>query len=137
MADENTYNVSGWTGWIAFAAIVLVLEGVFHLIVGSVALFKEDFFVKAGGEVYLFNVTAWGLAYIIFGALALFAAASLAKGNVFGRIFTIIVASFAAVANMAFIPFYPIWSILMITIAVLVLWAVIVHGDEVKTMTVK
>jgi hypothetical protein len=54
------------------------------------------------------------------------------SGNMYGRVFAVIIALLSAVANMAFVPVYPIWSLLIITVDILVIWAVTVHGGELK-----
>jgi len=36
----------------------------------------------------------------------------------------------SAIVNFAFLPYYPVWSIIIITVDVLVIWALIVHGRE-------
>lgn len=125
---------SAWTGWIAFAVIVLVIEGAFGLLVGFVALFQDDILLRAPGttDLYLLNTSGWGWIHIFWSVLALFGAASLAQGKMFGRVVAVVVASLGAIANMAFVPIYPIWSIIMVTLCIVVIWAVIVHGGEVK-----
>ena len=73
-----------------------------------------------------------GWIHTLGGVLAILAASSLLKGGVYGRTVAVLVALFSAIVNMAFVPVYPIWSIIMVTISVLVVWAVVVHGSEVK-----
>ena len=34
----------------------------------------------------------------------------------------------SAIANFAFIPYYPVWSLLLITLDIFVIWAVAAHG---------
>lgn len=134
MAENETNGVSGWTGWITFAVIILVMEGIFHFMAGFVALFQEDVYKVAAGNVWVFDYSAWGWIHIIGGALALLAAGSLMKGNMFGRIFAVLVAVLSATANMAFVPVYPIWSLTMVAVCFLIIWAVIVHGKDVKAL---
>lgn len=124
--------MSGWTGWVGFAAIMLALIGIFHVIAGFVALFQEDLYLIAPSSVWMFDYSQWGWIHIFAGLLAFLAAGSLAQGNMYGRIVAVLVAMGSVVANMLFVPVYPIWSLMMVTIGVLVIWAVIVHGKELK-----
>lgn len=126
----NEREVSGWVGWIGFASALLWLAGFFHLIAGFVALFKNDVYVSTARNVWILDYSAWGWIHIIGGLLAIVAASSLFRGGMFGRAVAVIFAMLSAIANMAFIPIYPIWSLIIITIDFLVLWAVIVHGRE-------
>lgn len=131
---KNNSNVSGWTGWVAFAAIMMVLAGLFHIFAGVVGLFSNDVYVFGEQNVWLVSYTTWAWTHVVWGLLAVWAGSSLMKGNMFGRVVAIMVALISAVVNLAFIPIYPIWSILIITIDVLVLYAVTVHGGEMKEL---
>ncbi len=131
MAKQDT-SMSGWTGWVGFAAIMLSLVGIFHVIAGFVALFQQDLYLIAPNSVWMFDYSAWGWIHIFAGLLALLASASLAQGNMYGRIMAVLVAMGSVVANMLFVPVYPIWSLMMVTVGILVIWAVIVHGKELK-----
>lgn len=131
MAKQETTTMSGWTGWIAFAAVMMIMLGFFHMMAGAVALFQEDVYTVTENAVWVFDYSQWGWIHIIGGLLAFLAAGSVMKGHLYGRIFTVFVAMGSMLANMAFIPIYPLWSLLMVTVCVLVLWAVVVHGDEV------
>ena len=133
MAKQDT-TMSGWTGWVGFASIMLALIGIFHVIAGFVALFKDDLYLIAPNSVWLFDYSQWGWVHILGGLLAFLAAGSLAQGNMYGRIIAVLVAMGSVVANMLFVPIYPIWSLMMVTIGILVIWAVIVHGKELKDL---
>lgn len=130
MAKQN--NNSGWLGWIAFASLMLALVGIFHMIAGFVGLFQEDIYAITPNAVWLFDYSQWGWIHIFGGLLAFLAASSLAQGHMYGRVVAVLVAMASVVVNMAFVPVYPIWSIMMVTVGVLVIWAVTVHGKELK-----
>lgn len=131
---KNNSDVSGWMGWIGFASLMMMLAGVFHIIAGFVALFQEDVYIAAPSSLWVFDYSQWGWIHILGGFLALVAAGSLMQGKLFGRTLVILVAMASAIANMAFVPVYPVWSLLIITIDVLVIWAVAVHGGELKDL---
>lgn len=124
---------SGWVGWIGFASFMLLLMGVFAIIAGIAALAKDTLvYHSATNTAWVLDYTQWGWVHIIAGALAILASGSLMSGNYFGRTFAVLIAFLSAVANMAFVPVYPVWSLLIITIDVLVIWAVTVHGSEMR-----
>lgn len=131
---KNNYETTGWTGWIGFASIMLYLAGFFHVIVGFTALFNDKLFALTPATLWTMDITSWGWVHIIGGILAILAASSLLSVNTYGRIFAIIVAVLGALVNMAFMPIYPIWSILIIAIDILVVYAVVVHADEMKAL---
>lgn len=129
---KNNSEVSGWVGWIGFASAMLYLVGFFHLVAGLAALVNDRVYVLTDKALWVFDITQWGWIHIIGGVIALIAATSLLKGHAFGRTIAVIVALASAVANMAFIPMYPVWSILMIVVAVMVIFSVVKHGAELK-----
>ncbi|MBA4609061.1 MULTISPECIES: DUF7144 family membrane protein [Aeromicrobium] len=126
-------SVSGWAGWVYFAAFMLLLLGVLHAITGLVALFKDEYFVVASsGLVVNADYTAWGWAHLIGGIIVALAGLSLMSGATWARIVAVLVAMLSVIVNFAFMAAYPFWSVLMVTISLLVIWAVIVHGDELR-----
>lgn len=126
-------NSSGWIGWVAFASFMLLLMGTFSSIAGLVALFKDTVVYNSASNVtWILDYTQWGWVHIVVGLLAILAASSLLAGHMYGRITAVVVAFLSAVVNMAFIPIYPLWSIVLVTINVLVMYAVIVHGGDLR-----
>ena len=83
-----------------------------------------------------FSYTGWGWIHIILGILAVAGGYGVMVGKTWARAFAIIYASIAAIVNMTFLSAYPVWMTIMITIDVLVIWAVAVHGREVTAMDV-
>src|SRR6476469_4207627 len=126
---------TGWTGWIVFAGVMLVMLGVFHVIEALVALFREDFYlVGSKGLAVHVDYAAWGWAHLILGVIAGLAGIGLLAGNIVARVVGVCVAVLSAVVNLAFVPAYPVWSIIVVTFDVLVIWAIIVHGSEMKSV---
>jgi len=129
---KNNPEMTEWAGWVGFAGLMLYLAGFFHIIAGLTALFNHDLYVSTEKALWVLNTNQWGWVHIIGGIIAIWAASSLMKGHAFGRIFAVLVALISAIANMAFVPVYPIWSILIIVIDVMIVYAVVVHADELK-----
>lgn len=124
---------TGWVGWIIFAATMLLMVGTFHAINGLVGIFRDQYYlVSKNGLVVHVNYTAWGWTYLIGGIIMVAAGAALFAGQMWARIVAVVVALASAVLNMAFFAAYPWWSAIMITLDVLVVWAVTVHGSEMK-----
>jgi hypothetical protein len=76
--------------------------------------------------------TTWGWVHLIGGIAIIAAGLGLFAGKVWARIVAVTLAMISAVVNIGFLAAYPIWSVLMITLDMLVIWAVMVHGDEVR-----
>jgi hypothetical protein len=122
---------TAWAGWVGFAGIMLVVLGVFHGIAGLTALFNDEYYlVRPSGLVVEADYTAWGWTHIALGTLMLGAGVSLFVGSMFGRVIGVIVAGLSAVANLAFLAAYPVWSTVMIAVDIIVIYAIVVHGRE-------
>jgi hypothetical protein len=126
--DERT----GWTGWIAFAGVMMIIGGALNLLYGIIAAVNDEWVVWTNrGDVYL-DVSEWGWVHIILGAIVLLSGIGVFSGNILARTVGVIVASISLIANFFFLPVYPLWSLIVITIDVLVIWALTAHGREVR-----
>jgi hypothetical protein len=124
-------NPAAWaSGWVAFAGFMLILIGMFWGLQGLAAIIEDQFYVL--GEEYAFeiDVTGWGWIHMIGGLVAVAAGCYVFTGNLAARLFGILIALVSAVANFFYIPYYPLWSILIIALNVIVIWALAVYSTE-------
>ena len=132
-ADTGVTRRSGWLGWIVFAGIMMMVLGAFQAIEGLVALFNSNFYVVAeSGLIVNVNYTAWGWVHLGIGVLAVLIGAGVMTGNTAARIGGIALASISAIVNLAFISAYPVWAVVVIAIDVIVIYALAVHGREMR-----
>jgi hypothetical protein len=132
-ARRTAAEPTAWVGWVMFAATMMLMMGTFHAIAGLVAIFRDEYYlVSKNGLVVHVDYTAWGWTYLIGGIIMVAAGAALFAGQMWARIVAVALALLSAVVNMAFFSAYPWWSAIMITLDVLVIWAVTVHGSEMK-----
>ncbi|MET0765158.1 MAG: hypothetical protein ABWY29_09855 [Blastococcus sp.] len=124
---------TGWTGWVAFAATMMVLLGTFQAIEGFVAIFDDGYYrVTSGGLVVSVDYTAWGWAHLVLGVLIVISGVGVMAGNLAARTVAVLLAGLSAIANLLFIEAYPLWSMIVITVDILVIYALTVHGREMK-----
>ena len=116
---------SAWAvGGSFFAAVVMVTVGIFQFIEGLVSLIDgRKFYLTTPNYVFEFNATTWGWIHLILGIIVALAGVFIFTGNVLARGVGIFVAAVSAVANFLWLPHYPLWSILVIAIDVLVMWS--------------
>jgi hypothetical protein len=126
-------DASGWAGWILFAAVIMLLVGVFHVIQGLVALFKDDYYVVgSSGLVLNIDYTAWGWIHIVGGVLVVAAGLALFRGKMWARVVGTAMACVSAVVNVGFLGAYPLWSLMMIALDVAIIMALTVHGSALS-----
>jgi len=125
--------MTAWVGWIFFAGAMMVMLGSFHVIEGLVAVFKDEvFLVGKSGLVINVDYTTWGWVHIIGGLVIAGAGIALFTGRIWARTIGVIMAMVSAIVNITFLSAYPVWSAIMITLDVLVIWALTVHGGELR-----
>ena len=118
-------------GFTYFAAIVMFMVGTFHAIAGFAGILENEFYVSTRNYVFEFDATAWGWIHLIAGLIVIFAAVGLFSGAVWARTVGVTMAVISAIANFGFIPYYPVWSIVIIALDIAVIWALTAHGRDV------
>ena len=124
---------TGWVGWVYFASLMMMLLGGFQVIAGLVGIFKDDYYVLTqNNHLVVFSYTTWGWIYLVMGVIVFLAGLALLNGATWARVVAVFLASLSLFANMAFMSAYPLWSIMMIVVDILVIYALTVHGGELK-----
>jgi hypothetical protein len=124
---------SGWAiGWTWFAGLMMVMIGFWHAMAGLVAIVNDTFYAATPKYVLKFDVTTWGWIHLLAGILVILAGFGLFSGAAWARTVGVILAFISAIANFAWLPYSPVWSAIMITVDVLVIYALIVHGRELQ-----
>jgi hypothetical protein len=107
------------------------MVGSFQAISGLVALFNDDYYlVGSNGLVVSVDYTAWGWVHLVLGVVAFLTGIGMMIGQSWARVTGIILAVLSAIVNLAFLAAYPVWSVLVIALDVIVIYALAVHGRE-------
>ena len=118
-------------GLIYFAAVMMIMIGIFHAMNGFMAIVHKLFFHTPPNYVFAFNVSTWGWVHLIVGIAILLAGFGVLSGSVVARTIGVILALVSAIAGFAFIPYYPVMAIVFIAVDILVIWALTLHGRAV------
>ena len=121
-------------GAITAAAVVLILAGVLHAMEGVVGLATNEFYVVTQQWLFQFDVTTWGWVHILVGLLAAATGVALLYGAFWARIVGVIIASVSVIANFLWLPYYPLWAVIIIAFDVFVIWALTVHGRDIENV---
>ncbi|MCK2243576.1 MULTISPECIES: hypothetical protein [unclassified Crossiella] len=130
MTGSGGPMITAWVGWVWFTAILMVVIGAVDVIQGLVALFRQHIYVAGAERVLVFDLSGWGWVHLLVGGLVVMAGFALFSGALWARIFAVLLVILNALAQFTFLPVYPLWSIIAITLCVVVIWAIVVHGGE-------
>jgi uncharacterized membrane protein len=124
MTERSAAVKSAWAeGLTYFAVALLITVGIFQILQGLAAILDNRFYVAAPGHVFSFNITAWGWIHLVTGIVAFAIGVGLFYGKTWARGAGLGIAVFQAVVQFMFLPYYPIWSIVIIALDVAVIWA--------------
>jgi hypothetical protein len=125
---NDPYPVAG-VGWLTFAGMMLGLAGIFNVLDGILALADSKVFTEHATYVFS-DLRPWGWIVLVLGALQLIASVAIFAGSEFARWFGIIVAGLNAIAQLSFIPAYPVWSIAIFAMDIMIIYALAVYGGS-------
>jgi hypothetical protein len=127
---EASRGVSTGQGWAAFAATMVLIAGVFNIIYGLAAIVDDNYFAAA--DLLFGDLSLWGWIHLILGVLQVLTAALIFAGSELGAVLGITFAGFNAIAALLAIAAYPVWSVIILVIDGLIIYALTVYGDALK-----
>jgi hypothetical protein len=113
---------------VTFAASVLGLVGIFQIISGLSAIIDDEFFVVTRNYTFDIDTSVWGWIHLLLGALMLLTCVGLIRGKMWAAMTALFLAVLSAVANFFFIPYYPVWAIVLIALDVWIIWSLTREG---------
>lgn len=127
-------QATGWVGWVIFAGVAMIVLGAFSIIEGLAAVYRTGVYVSTSSGVVLHSVSypTWGWVHFGLGVAAVLIGFGVMTGALVARVLGIALAVVSAIINLAFLPAYPVWGIIVIAIDVIVIYALAVHGREMK-----
>ena len=126
-------RASSWVGWIAFAAVCMMLLGSFHVMQGLVAIVDADYFPTVGhGPITDISLTTWGWVHLLGGAVLIVAGLCVFAGQTWARAVGVLMAVGSLIGSFAFVGAYPVLSLVMVSLGIVVILALTVHGSDIK-----
>jgi hypothetical protein len=127
--DDTSYEEGRPTGaalgFSVTAAVLMMVSGLWSFLEGLAALIKGQFFAVSANYVYRINVTGWGWIHVIIGAAVFTVGVFLLMDKLWARVVGVAVACLSAVANFLYIPYSPIWSVVVIALDIFIVWALL------------
>ncbi|HEY2550556.1 MAG TPA: hypothetical protein VGI64_08265 [Streptosporangiaceae bacterium] len=109
--------------FMVLAATLMILSGLWSIFVGLTAIIQRTFFVSVPNYTFQLSVHNWGWVHLAIGALVFAAGVCLLLGMTWARIVGVALAVISGIANFLYLPYYPLWSIIVIAIDVFIIWA--------------
>jgi hypothetical protein len=116
-----------------FAAAIIVITGMFSVVEGLAGIFRDESYFLVNGEVLVFDYTAWGWIHLILGLALIAIGFGLYTGSALARVLGIVVVGLNMLAQFASISAHPWWSLIVIALDVVIIYALVVHGGEMST----
>ncbi|EFE66315.1 MULTISPECIES: DUF7144 family membrane protein [Streptomyces] len=113
-------------GLTVFAAVTLMIAGVLGILRGIMGIAEDDVFVTTQNYVFKFDLTAWGWTHLVLGVLAVLVSLGLAREAGWARAAGVAIAGLVIIANFLSLPYYPVWSVVMIAFSGFIIWALCV-----------
>ena len=125
-------NSKSMAGWIGFAGILILIVGMLDFFQGLIALFRDNYYVVSASGFIIVDVTKWGWIMLIWGVLLVLAGMGLLGGQGWARWFTIVLVSLNFIAQLGFLgnSQYPLWSLTVVALNVIVLYALTARWSE-------
>jgi hypothetical protein len=125
---------SAWTGWIAFAAILLIVMGTLDFFEGLIAVARDKYYALTPQQIIVFDVSTWGWIMLIWGIVVALAGFALLSGRGWARWFTIVVGSLNFIVQLSFVGSsrYPLWALTAMGLNIVVLYALIVRWGDFR-----
>jgi hypothetical protein len=132
MATNRTAS-GAWAGWVIFAGSLLLITGALNIIEGLVAIVDDKRVFMAPERLIVVDLTGWGWTLLVFGILMIAAGLGLFAAQTWARITAIVLIGLHAVIQVAWLGAYPIWSLLMIALDTVVLYALTARWSEARS----
>ncbi|MDQ0954771.1 hypothetical protein QFZ24_008694 [Streptomyces phaeochromogenes] len=111
------------SGWLVFAAVLMVFGGLMMAVAGISAIADDDVFVATRNYVWELDLAGWGWIHLVMGIVIFFAGLALFRGATWARVVGVALAGLSMIANFMWLPHAPVWALVLLTIDGFVIWA--------------
>jgi hypothetical protein len=127
--DDTTYQEGRPTGAVlglsVTAAVLMMVSGLWSFLEGLAALIKGQFFVVSPNYAYRISVTGWGWIHLIIGVAVFLTGVFLLMDRLWARVAGVALACLSAIASFLYIPYSPVWSVVVIALDIFIVWALL------------
>lgn len=128
--NENLDEPRGY-GWVIFAGVMLMIAGALNLIYGIAAVSNSHFYI-ANAHYVISELNTWGWVTIGLGALQLCVAFGIWMKAGWARWTGVVIASLNAITQLIFLPSYPLLSLAVFAIDLLIIYGLVSYGGRTQ-----
>jgi hypothetical protein len=115
-------NSGRLTGLAVFAGVAPVVSGTLSVPLGISAIARDTLYRATPQYVYRFDLTAWGWIHLVVGVVLVATGFGVLTSQSWGRWAGVALGAVSLVTQFMFIPYYPLWSISVMTLDLLIIW---------------
>lgn len=131
MSTDASTAGSPWHGWVLFGGCMLIIVGCLNVIQGLVAFLKHSIFaIPSQGLLVVTDYDAWGWLLLLWGIVMVLAGIGLFTRSNLARWVAIVLVGINMLVQFMWFPALPLWSILVIALNAVVLYALSVAWDD-------
>ena len=119
---DRTRAERGPTGWVVFAAVMMVIIGSLNFFYGLAAVLNDQVVVVGGHGAIIADLTAWGWVTMIFGVILVLVGFALAGGAPWARWTAVFLVGLNAIEQLWIFPAAPLWAFLVIVLDVIIIY---------------
>ncbi|MEU1125851.1 hypothetical protein ABZ371_20355 [Streptomyces sp. NPDC005899] len=109
-------------GPIRYFGVPLILSGVLSVLQGVAGIAEDRLYGVPRHYEYRFDLTSWGWIHLVVGVALVIAGVGVLRAVSRGRAAGMTIAAISLVTQFMFIPYYPLWSIPVMTLDLIILW---------------
>lgn len=114
-----------------FAGVLLMISGVLNVLQGVTAIANDDVARSVGNFSFKFDLTAWGWIHVVVGAAVAFVGWAVYTGATWAKLIGVVIIAVAIAGNFMWLPYEPVWALLLMGIDVVAMWSLMRGPDEV------
>jgi len=129
MESGSSARTTDYSGWAAFAGIVMFIVGSLDALWGLGAILNDDVVVVGGHGAIVADISTWGWVHLILGSLIALTGIGLLIGSSVSRWVGVFLLAVNAILQIVWFPAAPLWSFLIIILDVVIIYQLTARWD--------
>lgn len=128
--SESRRTTRGATGWVMFAAVMMIVIGFLNFFYGLAAIVNDQVVVVGGHGAIIADLTTWGWITLILGIVLVAVGFGLFVEAGWARWTAVFVVALNAIEQVWIFTAAPLWALIVIFLDTLIIYNLIVRWAE-------